>query len=277
MTFLDFLTRLSGTPVNANMRSVEAGVLAARTSGLAQLDTPIRMAHYTAQLTHESGRFKYDREVWGPTPAQSRYEDRADLGHSPAVDGEAWAYRGKGPIQITGRANHAEFRDWCRDVIDPAAPDFEEDPMAILRDPWEGLGPIWYWSTRNLNRYADRGDIEMVTKRINGGLNGYADRLRLFDRAALLLLNRQPSDIRGFQSAAGILVDGISGPQTRAALHRALEETTLPFWEGETLPGVLPDPPSLAGDTTLYAAVLLAESHIQAALNALKPVKEKVK
>ena len=40
-------------------------------------------------------------------------------------------------------------------------PGFEKNPDAMLTDPWEGLGPIWYWSTRDLNRYADEGDIEM--------------------------------------------------------------------------------------------------------------------
>src|SRR5690606_15801790 len=126
--------------------------------------------------------FRYDREVWGPTPAQARYEDRADLGHSAAVDGEAFMFRGRTGIQITGRHNTVNFRDWCRRVIGGNVPDFEKNPDAMLTDPWEGLGPIWYWDVGNperksLNRYADRGDIEMITRRVNGGLNGYADRL----------------------------------------------------------------------------------------------------
>ena len=60
-------------------------------------------------------------------------------------------------------------------------------------DPWEGLGPIWYWDSGNptgesLNVYADEANHEMVTRRINGGLNGYADRLARYTRAALVLL-----------------------------------------------------------------------------------------
>lgn len=188
---------------------------------------PHRLAQFLAQVMHESGEFTYDREVWGPTPAQQRYEDRADLGHSKAVDGEAFMFRGRTGIQITGRANTVQFRDWCRATIG-GVPDFERDPDAMLTDPWEGLGPIWYWDSRKLNRYADTGDIEMITRRVNGGLNGYADRLALYDRIALVFLGYGPTEVRTFQTRAkaqGLYagdVDGLSGPKTRAAMHKAL-------------------------------------------------------
>lgn len=189
---------------------------------------PHRLAQFLAQVMHESGEFRYDGEVWGPTPAQQRYEDRADLGHSKAVDGEAFMFRGRTGIQITGRANTVAFRDWCRATIGGSVPDFERNPDAMLTDPWEGLGPIWYWDSRKLNRYADQGDIEMVTRRINGGLNGYADRLVLYTRTALVLLGYGPTDVRRFQEVAKRdgtytgTVDGLDGPRTRAALHKTL-------------------------------------------------------
>lgn len=185
------------------------------------LDQPHRLAQYVAQMAHESAAFRYDREIWGPTPAQKRYDTRTDLGNTPERDGDGFAYRGRGPIQITGKANYRAFREWARKQ-DVTAPDFLEDPDAVLTDPWEGLAPIWYWSTRELNRYADQGDIEMVTRRINGGLNGYSDRLHYFDRAALVLLGYPPESVSAFQDDQGLAVDGISGPQTRAALHRGL-------------------------------------------------------
>lgn len=187
-----------------------------------------RLAQFLAQVMHESGEFRYDREVWGPTPAQERYEDRADLGHSKAVDGEAFMFRGRGSIQITGRANTKAFRDWCRKTIGGNVPDFERNPDAMLTDPWEGLGPIWYWDSRNLNRYADTGDIEMITRRVNGGLNGYTDRLALYDRIALVFLGFGPTDLRSFQKKAkdaGLYegeLDGLPGPKTRSAMHRSL-------------------------------------------------------
>ena len=205
---------------HANMTSIVAG-LDKRGAELG-LDQPHRLAHYLAQIAHESGRFRYDREIWGPTPAQQRYDTRTDLGNTPERDGDGFLFRGRTGIQITGRANTVAFRDWCRTQgLNP--PDFEKNPDAMLTDPWEGLGPIWYWSTRDLNRYADEGDIEMITKRINGGLNGYADRIALYTRAALVLLDMPADGGRAFQSQNGLKVDGIAGPRTRAALHAKLK------------------------------------------------------
>jgi putative chitinase len=187
------------------------------------LDRPHRLAQLLAQLAHESAWFKHDREVWGPTAAQTRYEGRRDLGNTQPGDGKR--FMGRGPIQVTGRSNYRQFRDWCRDTLPVAAgtvPDFEADPDAILTDPWEGLAPLWYWTTRKLNRHADQGDIEMITKRINGGLNGYADRIDAYVKIALAMQGFGPRDVDGFQKAAGLAVDGIAGPKTRAAMHQRL-------------------------------------------------------
>lgn len=184
---------------------------------------PHRLAQFLAQILHESAAFNYDREIWGPTPAQKRYEGRRDLGNVKPGDGSK--FRGRGPIQITGRANTREFRDWCRKFMADTGievPDFEKTPELMNTDPWEGLGPIWYWDTRGLNRYADQGDIEMVTKRINGGLNGYQDRLDWYSKVALVILGYGRGDVSGFQKDAGMTVDGIAGPRTRASMHKRL-------------------------------------------------------
>lgn len=185
------------------------------------LDQPHRLVLYLGQISHESMGFTYDREVWGPTPAQKRYDTRTDLGNTPERDGDGRKYAGHTAMQITGKANTRAFRDWCRQ-IDPAAPDFVASPELMNTDPWEGLGPIWYWDSRKLNRYADTGDIEMITKRINGGLNGYQDRIDRTVHYGLVLMGRSPTDIKGFQKSAGLAVDGVAGPRTRAALHKAL-------------------------------------------------------
>lgn len=191
------------------------------------LDQPHRLAQFLAQLMHESLGFRYDREVWGPSAAQQRYDVRTDLGNSPARDGDGKLYMGRTGIQITGKANYAAFRDWCRANIDPKAPDFVATPDRVNTDPWEGLAPIWYWSTRKLNRAADEGDAEMITRKINGGLNGYDDRLRRLARVSLVLLGYGPEEVERFQRDAGVnLVDGVAGPKTRAALHQALIRLT---------------------------------------------------
>ena len=64
-----------------------------------------RVAAFIAQIGHESGQLVYAREIWGPTPAQAKYEGRKDLGNT--VPGDGFKYRGRGLIQITGRANYA--------------------------------------------------------------------------------------------------------------------------------------------------------------------------
>lgn len=196
------------------------------------LDLPHRAVAYLSQLMHESGDFRFDREIWGATPAQKRYDTRTDLGNTPAVDGDGYKNRGRGPIQVTGAANIRAFHAWCQtEGLDP--PDFVANPDLINTDPWEGLSAIWYWSVGNpdgksLNRYADQGNLEMVTRRINGGLNGYVDRLALYTRLGLVVLGYGPTDLMAFQKAARAAgkydgnLDDEDGPKTRAAIHRML-------------------------------------------------------
>ncbi|MET3662515.1 glycoside hydrolase family 19 protein [Aquamicrobium ahrensii] len=219
----------------ANANSLAEGLAA---YGLqAGLSQPHRLAQFLAQILHESGAFNYDREIWGPTPAQKRYEGRADLGNVQKGDGSR--YRGRGPIQITGRTNYRAFTKWAK-KIDPKAPNFETTPDAVVTDPWEGLGPIWYWDAgnpegRSLNRYADDNNIEMITRRVNGGLNGFADRVNWYVRAALVLLGYGPAEVKRFQQnhpEAG-MADGIAGEKTRMALHKALSGAN-PYREVET-------------------------------------------
>jgi putative chitinase len=80
------------------------------------LDRPHRLVQLVSQIMHESGDFRYDREIWGPTPAQSRYDSRADLGNTPALDGDGDGkkYLGRTAMQLTGKANYQAFMDWCQ-------------------------------------------------------------------------------------------------------------------------------------------------------------------
>lgn len=146
------------------------------------ITTPTRLAAFLAQIGHESSSLRYTRELWGPTPAQARYEGRADLGNTEPGDGER--FKGHGLTQTTGRHNHARVRDRLRERFPHLdVPDFEADPEALSDPQWAAFSAADYWDDRGLNALADAGDFERITRKINGGLNGYADRLARWKRA----------------------------------------------------------------------------------------------
>ena len=177
------------------------------------------LAQFLAQVMHESGGLRYVREIWGPTKAQKGYEGRKDLGNTQPGDGKR--FMGRDVIQVTGRANHRALTAWVQKTFG-AKVDFEATPEALESAEWLGIGAIWYFlaARKDLIKYCREGNIEMVTRRVNGGLNGYQDRLHWYDLSALKLLGF--ADVRAFQKSAGLVTDGISGPKTRAALHEAL-------------------------------------------------------
>lgn len=148
----------------------------------AEVNTEDRIAAFLAQIGHESGRLRYTREIWGPTAAQRRYEPHTSLsrrlGNTKPGDGRRFA--GHGPIQMTGRANHRAATTGLRELFGNDVPDFEADPEQLATSLWGSLAAGWFWRSRNLNRYADAGDLVTLRKRVNGGLNGQADCLLLF-------------------------------------------------------------------------------------------------
>ena len=148
------------------------------------IDTPIRLAMFLAQIGHESGSLQFVRELWGPTDAQLRYEGRADLGNT--LPGDGFRFRGRGLIQTTGRANYRFVRDRLRKG-GHRCPDFEQEPELLEEPQWAALSAADYWDMRRINEAADAGDFEMVTRLVNGGLNGLDDRLNRWARAKRVL------------------------------------------------------------------------------------------
>lgn len=191
-----------------------------------KLQNPWEFVPFAGQTCHESMGWTYDREIWGNTPAQVRYDVRTDLGNTPQVDGDGYLYRGRTGIQITGKYNTTLFRDWCKSKFQNV-PDFVADPDLMNTDPWEGLGPIWYWETHRylgvtLSEWAAKGDNEAITKSINGGLNGYKERVQYSLKAALIVLNFD--SVKSFQAEAGLAdVDGIAGRNTWRAIYANLK------------------------------------------------------
>ena len=149
------------------------------------IESPARLAAFLAQLAHESGQFRFMEEIWGPTAAQRRYEPvstlATTLGNSEVGDGKR--FKGRGPIQITGRANYRRFGDLLGTdlVADPARAALPELAFRIA-----GL----FWSKKGLNELADRATPDAfreITRRINGGFNGLEDRQEFYAVARRVL------------------------------------------------------------------------------------------
>lgn len=142
------------------------------------ISNTVRQAMFLAQIGHESGSLHYTLELWGPTDAQRRYEGRADLGNNQPGDG--LRFRGRGLIQLTGRANY-------QSVSVALGVDVVSNPDLLGQSPLAARSAGWFWKTHGLNEQADQGNFITVTRRINGGLNGLADREALY-KAALGVL-----------------------------------------------------------------------------------------
>lgn len=133
-----------------------------------EINTPIRVAAFIAQIAHESMELRRTSEIWGPTSWQAGYEGRKDLGNTEPGDG--YKYRGRGLLQITGRANYVRC---ASDLKIPCveSPELLETPINASRSA------AWFWKGHGLNTLADEGDFVWITKRINGGTNGLTSRI----------------------------------------------------------------------------------------------------
>lgn len=144
-----------------------------------EINTPARRAAFLAQCAEESDslwrlrdHFKTERgEEYAPGDA---YEGRADLGNSE--DGDGRRFKGRGLLQITGRANYAA-------VSAALGPDFVAAPELLNEPKWAALAAGWYWQSHGCNELADVGDFKKITRAINGGLNGLDARLAFLSRA----------------------------------------------------------------------------------------------
>ena len=155
------------------------------------IGTPARAAAFLAQIAHESGQLRFMEEIWGPTPAQGRYEPASSLatalGNTIAGDGRL--FKGRGPIQLTGRANYQRFGallgvDLIANPAQAAKPELAFRTAAL------------FWVKNGLNDLADQANADaftLITRRINGGVNGLADRQRFYATACSVLGVAAPS------------------------------------------------------------------------------------
>ncbi|WP_112595877.1 glycoside hydrolase family 19 protein [Mycobacteroides abscessus] len=177
-----------------------AEILPAVSDGLkaSQCTNVNRIAMWLAQVGHESAGFNATEEY----ASGAAYEGRADLGNTQPGDGVR--FKGRSWIQITGRNNYGLFSQWAFKQRLVSTPTYFVDHSTELADlKWAGIGAAWYWTVArpDINALSDRQDLETVTRRINGGTNGLADRRDRYNRAllqgeALLqLLNQEEDDM----------------------------------------------------------------------------------
>lgn len=133
-----------------------------------EINTPLRQAHFLAQLAHESGSLRYVREI----ASGKAYEGRKDLGNVKPGDGVK--YKGRGLIQLTGRANYEAFNRW----LNRSGTNVVEHPEELEKPELAALVAGWFWSRTGLNKLADKDDVRGVTRKINGGFNGLDDRMK---------------------------------------------------------------------------------------------------
>ncbi len=145
-----------------------------------EITTDLRMAAYLAQLAHESGELRYMEEI----ASGAAYEGRRDLGNTEPGDGVR--FKGRGPLQLTGRANYEAYGDALGvDLVNN--PPRAADPDVAFRVAGR------YWQVNQCNGFADLEDFESITRRINGGLNGLADRERYYAVAKRVLAASPPA------------------------------------------------------------------------------------
>jgi predicted chitinase len=140
------------------------------------INTCQRMAMFLVQIGHMSGEFRFVQEV----TSGAAYEGRRDLGNTQPGDGPL--FKGRGLLQITGRANYSIFSKYAN------KPEILMTPDIVASDPFLALETaLWYWELRDLNKFADNDDVEGVTKRIYGSSAGRSNLTRLYEAAKSLL------------------------------------------------------------------------------------------
>ena len=135
----------------------------------------MRESAFLATIIHESGSFQFTREI----ASGAQYEGNKDLGNIFPGDGRR--YRGRGLIQITGRANYAE-------ASKALGVDFLSTPELLEQPRYATQVSCWWWANKGLNEIADTGDFRKVTRIVNGGYNGWADRSKWYKLAKAVLV-----------------------------------------------------------------------------------------
>lgn len=173
-----------------------------------EIDTPLRVCHFLAQIIHESGHFRFNSEnlnysasalksvfkkYFPSDELANKYARQPEkianrvyanrMGNGNEASGDGWKYRGRGLIQLTGYNNYKQCKDDMKiDIV--------KNPDLLLVPEYALKSACWFWNKNNLNQYADKDDITTITKRINGGTNGLEDRTNNLKKAKNILLKK---------------------------------------------------------------------------------------
>ena len=134
----------------------------------------LRESAFIATIIHESGSLRYTEEI----ASGKAYEWRKDPGNVQAGDGER--YKGRGLLQLTGRTNYTL-------ASNALGVDFVNHPELLEEPEFATMVSCWWWKMKGLNEVADTGDFRKVTRIVNGGFTGMADRQKFYDRAMEIL------------------------------------------------------------------------------------------
>ena len=176
---------------------------------LYEINTPQRIAAFLAQCGHESGGFtvfeenlnysaqglcnifkKYFPTLDSAQPYTRKPEMIANkvyanrMGNGPESSGDGYKYRGRGPIQLTGKSNYTAF---AKEMFDNWQEVVENPDWVTWDKDFALMSAIWFWNKTGLNKEADAGDIKTMTRKINGGFIGLEDRIKHYNEAIHLL------------------------------------------------------------------------------------------
>ena len=176
-----------------------------------EINTRLRIAHFLAQIAHESAHFRTLEEY----ASGAAYEGRKDLGN--VVKGDGRRYKGRGVIQLTGRHN---YRKYGRLI----GVDLENNPTRAAEPEISLRTAAEFWKQNNLNALADRDDVRAITRRINGGFNGLQDRMNKLARAKRSLKNNANSRVKESIPTPKVAID-----QATKTLNRQVESKVEPI------------------------------------------------
>jgi putative chitinase len=211
-TMREVAPKFTGAPAASQAKIIaEAGAVLAATLERYDLTSRLRIAHFLGQTCHESAGYRTTQEF----SSGRAYEGRTDLGNTQKGDGPR--YKGRGLLQLTGRANYADYgKALGVDLVNN--PTLAAQPALSLKIACE------YWKRRNINADCDRDDVQAVTRKVNGGLNGLSDRIALTEKAKTAVARLQAIALSGATSggaaASGAPASGVAPAQPRPVLGR---------------------------------------------------------